>query len=179
MVIHPIVIFEGKSYYFNNIFGILFSRKTKKDNALDFISKTKNFNVDVVKNPYLARKLTSHSTLTIKPSIVRYAKFLVWLTKHCYFLAIKFTKLKLGLFEDATVANSVFYKIIQGNQQELCLPRSIFIASTSKQFAKKGSLFIGVYLPTHNMHAWIIEDGIFPNRFDSLWTDYTPILILE
>lgn len=49
---------------------------------------------------------------------------------------------------------------------------------TSKTFKKDGILFIGASLPSGKMHAWIIENGIQPDRLDRNWIMYRPMLAL-
>jgi hypothetical protein len=57
-----------------------------------------------------------------------------------------------------------------------CLCRSFFVAKTSKSFASSGVLFIGAFLPTFQMHAWIIDQGGQPDQTDRYWINYTPLL---
>ena len=63
-------------------------------------------------------------------------------------------------------------------QQTLCLPRSVFIATTSRRFKQHGTLFIGAFLPTVRMHAWVVEDGMPADSFDNQWIYYRPVLML-
>jgi hypothetical protein len=60
-------------------------------------------------------------------------------------------------------------------QNELCLSRTLFAASTSNRFKKNGVLFIGVFLPSKSMHAWIIEDDALADPLDGIWLNYQPI----
>jgi len=39
-------------------------------------------------------------------------------------------------------------------------------------------IFIGVFLPSKSMHAWIIEDGIQPDPSDTMWINFQPVAVL-
>ena len=36
-------------------------------------------------------------------------------------------------------------------------------------------IFIGVFLPTKLMHAWIIESGELADQFDDIWINFQPV----
>lgn len=81
--------------------------------------------------------------------------------------------------DEASQAIEAFNRHTSGlNRNELCLPRSLFAASMSKKFKEHGVIFIGVFLPSRSMHAWIIEDGIQPDSLDSMWVNYQPVAAL-
>lgn len=84
----------------------------------------------------------------------------------------------MNMFKNAFEATMFFCEAIEANQMKLCLPRSIFVATTSKQFKETGVMFIGIFHPTRHMHAWIIEDGIQPYINDNLWINYTPVSVM-
>ena len=108
-----------------------------------------------------------------------YAKTLVFLCKKCYPLAYFLSLFRFNCFDNSCTAAETFRKIIStGDQKVLCLPRSIFIATTSRKFKQSGALFIGVFLPSSNMHAWVIEDGIIADRYDIDWILYTPVSMM-
>lgn len=81
----------------------------------------------------------------------------------------------MPIFSDAGDANLAFRKIIGGKQNLLCLPRAIFIATTSKKFKKYGTMFIGCFFPSRNLHAWVIEENMQADIFDKYWILYTPV----
>ena len=64
------------------------------------------------------------------------------------------------------------------NKNDLCLQRSLLIMKTSKSFKKNGVLFVGASLPSGKMHAWIIENGVQPDRLDRNWIMYKPLLAI-
>lgn len=135
--------------------------------------------LEVVKDPFLVMKVDS-----IKPTenpnykIKFYVSFLIWLFKHFHIGLFLVSKIRLNIFDDSKTACEVFTKCHPNNQNILCLPRSIFIATTSKRFKAHGAMFIGVFLPSKHMHAWIIEDRANPCSFDTIWTNFTPVAIM-
>lgn len=79
-------------------------------------------------------------------------------------------------FENTKIAIDFFRIKTQIKSEDiLCLPRSIFAAASSKTFEKNGVIFIGVFLPSNSMHAWIIEDGVQPDPWDTIWTNFQPV----
>ncbi len=61
-------------------------------------------------------------------------------------------------------------------KHQLCLQRAFLAAKISKSFTKEGVIFIGAFLPTGDMHAWIIENGVQPDFDDRGWVNYRPLL---
>ena len=108
-----------------------------------------------------------------------YARLLVFMCNKCYPIAYLLSFFRFNAFDNACEAAEAFRKIIHsGNQKVLCLPRSIFIATTSKKFKKNGAMFIGVFLPSSNMHAWVIEGDVIADRYDIDWILYTPVSMM-
>jgi hypothetical protein len=64
----------------------------------------------------------------------------------------------------------------QTNYHELCLPISLMAIKLSKSFKNNGVLMIGAFIPTGEMHAWIIEDNSQINIYDRQWVNYHPLL---
>lgn len=177
------VCFRGKCYKFNSFTGWLTSRHT--DDVLDTVSaircqsKKGNDILRYVINPYLTRNTTKFYGVNHIPFRVRfYALTLIWLHRHFFPGIYLFSKCRFAIFDNAAIATDAFCKIHPENQRVLCLPRSVFAATTSKRFPENGALFIGAFLPSHHMHAWIIEDGTNAYRYDTIWTNYTPVSIM-
>lgn len=83
------------------------------------------------------------------------------------------------IFSNSNEAIAYYRKNIYPNQQnDLCLPRTLFAAATSKKFKESGVIFIGVFLPSKSMHAWIIEDGALTDPEDGIWLNYQPVATL-
>ncbi len=79
-------------------------------------------------------------------------------------------------FDNTKKAIEYFRLKTQTNSEDtLCLPRSIFAAASSKSFHENGVIFIGVFLPSSSMHAWIIENGEQPDECDTIWSNFQPV----
>jgi hypothetical protein len=61
-------------------------------------------------------------------------------------------------------------------KHQLCLQRAFLSSKVSKNFINDGVIFIGAFLPTGDMHAWIIENGKQPDFDDRGWINYRPLL---
>ena len=178
--------YRNKIYSFVPWCGILRSvnNQTTHDSTLAQIRLKNpkiNSGIELIEDPYKVHTYTSNRN---KPGINRfpvraYAKLLVWLYHHFYWGLYLMSKFHFDIFEDAIAATDEFCRIVGNeNQHLLCLPRSIFAATTSKKFKSKGIMIIGVFFPAHFMHAWIMEDGFNNWRDDNIWTNYTPVAIM-
>ena len=172
-------IFEGQTFRFNRRFGWLTAKRTvvKEEYSLPTEAVRR---LAPVENPFLAKQAEEQKKI-VKPGgfATLYARMLVFLCKHAYVVAHALCHLRLGLFPDAVSAADAFREATKDKKQNLlCLPRSIFIATTSRRFRQGGAMFIGVFLPSHNMHAWVIEDGVVADRYDKYWILYTPLLMM-
>ena len=47
--------------------------------------------------------------------------------------------------------------------------------ASTEIFNEEGVVFIGAFLPSRAMHAWVIEKGIQPDQRDNIWHQYRPI----
>lgn len=173
--------FEDQRFVFIAPFGLTICVDGRKPHEVDEpkYSKVKDA-LAVVGNPFavnkseIAQENNSHSWL-----LKTYAKLLVFCYRYCYFLVYLISFLRLGIFENSTTAMDYFCSVYPGEQQaQLCLPRSIFAATTSKRFKQHGCMFIGVFLPSTSMHAWIVEDGHITYRHDYYWIHFTPIAVM-
>jgi hypothetical protein len=77
-------------------------------------------------------------------------------------------------FDSLNSINSIELHI--SKRHELCLQRSFLAAKTSKSFTEKGVIFIGAFLPTGDMHCWIIENKMQPDINDRGWINYRPLI---
>lgn len=180
-MIHINCQFQGKRYYLNTFTGWLISKKIKEQNIhWDLANKKAKKLFHIVQNPFLTKKWEQDifKPVKISKSVQRYAEFLIWLNKYFHMGLFLAKYLRLNIFENAQIAAKVFCKCHPRDQKILCLPRSIFIATTSKNFKKNGAMFIGIFLPSKHMHAWIIEDEQNPCRFDTIWTNFTPMVMM-
>lgn len=174
--------FNNKSYKYLACLGFICTRKNTIVSNSNFGRKTTKFNqlFEKVNNPFLLSHSTDFQNKIEPTKFVRfYGKLLVWLFQHCYFCLYLLSKLSLNLFPNAKEATDVFCEIIGYDKQNLlCLPRSIFAATTSKRFKKHGGLFIGIFYPSKHLHAWVIEDDRNAWALDSMWINYTPISVM-
>lgn len=168
------IIFKNQTYSFDTFRGLLYleNQSLSKCNAIDNPNSS-----DCVNNPFmvLERKERNVSDIKISRLCKLYAKLVVLLCARCYPLAYLLSHLRMPIFSDAGDANLAFRKMIGGKQNLLCLPRAIFIATTSKKFKKYGTMFIGCFFPSRNLHAWVIEENMQADIFDKYWILYTPV----
>lgn len=183
-MIHLDHTYGNRRYHFNEWLGFVFSRKINSENRniYDIKNLTNNKKVlrlyRIVENPFLTNeKVKEYHSPKISWKIKAYIKLLILCYKKCYPLLILFSKFRFNIFENSEIAIKVFCESYPKNQNKLCLPRSIFAATTSKKFQKDGILIIGIFHPTRHMHAWIIENNINPYIYDSNWINYKPIAL--
>ena len=95
-----------------------------------------------------------------------------------FYLTRLYSSLKHELFNTTNEAifhiNSIEIQIELKHQ--LCLQRAFLASKISKSFGANGVIFIGAFLPTGDMHAWIIENGTQPDSDDRGWVNYRPLL---
>lgn len=182
-MLHLRTIFRHKEYHLNHIFGFLLTKKTSLDNlnlsiTHGHIDKAEQL-LCQIDNPFL---ITDDYEVILKKTIpkkaVIIAKILVWSYKNCYPIVWLMSHLRLNIFSNGVEACDAFCQLYPKSQNIMCLPRSVFTAITSTQFRHSGAMFIGCFLPSHHMHAWVIENGKNTCRHDSLWINYTPISMM-
>jgi hypothetical protein len=107
------------------------------------------------------------------------AKWIVSMCKKNFLLARSFPRLSRHNFKSSREAIEYFHSATARNERgHLCLPRSLFAAKYSKSFKNSGVLLIGVFLPSRQMHAWIIENGQQADPYDNIWHIYRPVAAL-
>lgn len=107
----------------------------------------------------------------------RLASTLVRLCKINFLLATTYSSIKSPIHNDSREAVVAFRKNIS-NQKDLCLPRSLYAAKTSRLFSGSGVIMIGAALPSRSMHAWVIEDGNLVDSNDREWLHHLPVAAL-
>lgn len=171
------ICFNSKGYFFNKWTGIVLEKLSisSKDILMPNCNKL-NQAYEKLLNPYLLKPSSVIiNTFHYNTTVIYYARFLVFLCNWSFYLAFLFSKLKIVRFNSAAEAFIVFRDIFpKDKQNELCLPRALFAASTSLDFKKSGVLFIGIFMPSKHMHAWIIENNIQPDSVDDIWIFYQP-----
>ncbi len=175
---------RGKLYSFSPFFGWLRSKKViywgidssplKVDSALE---KLKN-NLACINDPYKASKPSVSYCKKINILIRLYGLLLIWCSRNCYPILYLLSYLRLSLYDSGEDANNVFCIIHPAKQDILCLSRSVFIATTSRRFKSEGILVIGAMLPSHSLHAWVMENGKNVCKTDVYWTNYRPLAFM-
>lgn len=174
--------FKGSDYFFEKLIGSLMKRQggagIYKEPSL---SSKSALALSQVRDPYLLKE--RHCPMSpekISFGVRLYAKILTWLCKKAFPLACLWSKVTLRCYPDAGVATAVYYKIYPGDQQrDLCLPRAFFARSTSKKFKGHGVMFVGAFLPSVQMHAWVIEEGMHADVWDGNWINFAPVALFE
>ena len=173
---------ENHFYFFEPITGSLLYKEgdnKKIKETKNEIPKFKSCS-DCCTNPYLLQKYyPKKHTSNNNYFLMQYVKFLVWLCKYSFLLGKTFSKLGISCFDTTEAAILFFRKCFPGAiQNDLCYPRTLFAASTSRLFKEKGVIFIGVFLPSKSMHAWIIEDSKQPDIYDNMWINFQPVAVI-
>lgn len=176
------VHYQGDVYFFEGITGSLMRRPAKpSDAAVPTIEGIAGKCLSEVTDPYLLKGRALPTTpQRISLGVRLYASILTWLCRYAFPLGRLWAKIPLSCYPDAGVATRVYYKLYPGEQQRnLCLPRAFFARSTSRRFRKHGAMFIGVFLPSVQMHAWVLEDGMHADYYDNNWVNYAPVAIFR
>lgn len=173
--------FQNKVFCFDKLHGCLLYGDINNDAKHSVVPNDSHF--QNVFYPFLLNS-TPLVQLHAIPNIhmlTIYAKVLTWLCHHCYPIAYWISKIiSMNVFTDAQQA-ILFYRHIYPSaekQRHLCLPRAIFAATTSRKFSKYGVLYVGAFLPSTQMHAWIIEDNQQPDIWDNEWICYQPVYMM-
>lgn len=172
--------YNGRIYHYSHILGLLISSKKKTNPNESLLNKKERNAFKLIENPFLLKPNTDkleNDTFFIYGKV--YVKLLIWSYYNFYPLLYLLSYLRLNIFSNSKEAINYFCKIHPTEQNRLCLPRSIFAITTSKRFNKKGVMFIGVFLPSKHMHAWILEDDENPYKSDKIWTNFSPVAIIS
>ena len=173
------VYFNGRIFFLRPSVGRVYSYPGTPSEVSPQSDKIRSY-LTQVDNPFLLEQREVDLAGNYPFFIRWYARFLVFSYHHCYLALYLLSFLRLPVFDNAGKANLAFRTVLKNEDQSvLCLPRSVFISSTSRRFKKNGAMFIGIFLPTRNMHAWVIEDNKIADIYDYYWTMYTPLAILR
>ena len=170
----------GDKYCFSPFFGVTYivsGYEHEQDrNSLQVECEYQSCILD----PFLLRKREKCRTPRVQLLSKVYAHVLVFLWKYCYPLVYLLSYCRFSIYKDAGEANVAFRSILKdADQKVLCLPRSVFIATTSAKFKLSGAMFIGCAFPMRHMHAWVIEEGMHADVFDQQWIMFTPIVMMK
>lgn len=177
-------IFESnKLYFLNKYSGDVYFKDCINNNKIkvDYLPPKVEKAVSLVLNPYLLSQGNNEHILENRTNILllKYAKRLTNLTHRSFLMARLYASFRKKLFNNSSQALFFFRSLnLDKNQDELCLSRTLFAASLSREFQKSGVLFIGMHLPSDNLHSWIIENGAQADYQDKIWINYQPIAII-
>ena len=172
------VVFEREVYFFYTLLGCLLKKRFTQETETNLPENVVN-GLRLVDNPYALQQIQTFNSSISNSFAKFYARLLVILCKKSFLVAYIVAKLRLPIFKNAEESVAFFRALYSAKEQrDLCLPRSLFVSSTSKQFKNNGYLFIGVFLPTTQMHAWIIENNAQPDKIDNNWTLYKPVAVI-
>jgi hypothetical protein len=181
---------SGKSFTMSGLSGSLYFESSPSciqgdKNSVEWSLKIKNA-IDFCNEPYTlcasSKRVRQFITGVSRESNSRMANVanrLIQLSKQNFFLSRLYASWRRPFFDNAAEAIAFFRHDVSGDQAELCLPRSLFAATTSKKFADSGVILIGVFLPARALHAWVIEGNEVADPFDDIWINYKPIAILS
>ena len=176
------LIHNDNFYFFNKLLGILLYRKNYIEKiGFNLTPELAKLNYQLILNPYLIESCDKTVEIQRIPYLAKvYAKLIVFIAKYSFYIACKITKLPIIKFPNSRYAVQIFNTIYSEpyQQRTLCLSRTLFVVATSKSFKKNGTAFIGVFLPSKKMHAWVIESGCNPDSSDEIWLSYQPVVAI-
>lgn len=172
----------SKQFYLDSLTGYLLTKEYDgiKQTVNHIYEKKLKSAIEKCNSPYLLRA-DDYATeeLRINNHIKRYGKLITQACKASYLLGRFVAHFGNPVYSNTTTSILAYRQLYPGAiQKDHCLPRALFAASTSKSFKDNGVIFIGVFLPSRNLHAWIIEDGIQVDPFDAMWTNYQPVAVM-
>lgn len=173
--------YKGMFYRIHKTLGFLLEY-TSYDKCPVELPKKIEAHFNQVANPYLLKPFCEpphKNTISSTPFHTRFiAKLFTFLCLRSFLFVRLLSYCHIPIFDTAEQAILFYRKLFPNKQQNLCLPRSLFAACTSKTFKRDGALFIGVFLPSRAMHAWILEDGKQPDQYDYMWICFQPVAVL-
>lgn len=177
-----VVVHNGQAYRFEPITGSLLSEDAeKRPKHLTELPDRVKLALDLNDEPYTLRPFNPPDTEHVKvPIWLRiHARLMVLTCRFSFSLGRMLASLRLPVHANAKEAIIAFRNMFPGEaQKELCLPRSLYAVATSREFRNSGVVFIGVFLPSRSMHAWVIEDGQQADPFDGVWLNQRPVAVI-
>jgi len=186
MKFYDIPLMRGEYHYsLSSLFGHLLRSvgPPKPDPSIQLPRKLLDIFVHC-ENPYLLKKQSPAWPKILTPSHLhtigcKRLRNILRLSRWNFFLSYLYASNLTPRFSNATEAITFFRAQTTGmDQDNLCLPRSLFAAATSEIFNECGAILIGVFLPSRSMHAWVIEAGQQPDPTDSMWVNFCPVAAL-
>lgn len=174
------IFYQDLNYKFNGWLGLMLVKTEKTEKKLCLHEKVKKPLMQV-NHPYLLIPYSRERIINIsthKKIAYKLAKVYTFLCLKSFLFVRLLSLVRFQIFETTEEAIFFYRKVFPNKQQNLCLPRALFAACTSKSFKKNGVIFIGVFLPSKAMHAWIIEEDKQPDIYDDIWICYQPVAVM-
>ena len=173
--------YKSKIYRIQIFFGLLLEYSSYEKGQVELPEKITT-HWQKVANPYILQssfKSTNNAVYSKIPFYTKYlAKLYTFLSLRSFLFVRLLSHFRFPIFDSTEQAILYFRSLYPKEQQNLCMPRSLFAACASKTFKKEGAIFIGVFLPSRAMHAWIIENGKQTDPFDHIWICYQPVAVM-
>lgn len=172
----------------NNIWSIcpytgslLKGNSVKNANHINIPTKV-SMAIEYCNQPYLCKVNNeikiSKGNLKLFANLNKMHNRLLQISNNRFYITRLYSSMKHLMFENTSEAISYINSLPPQVEfkHQLCLQRAFLSAKISKSFTKDGVIFIGAFLPTGDMHAWIIENGSQPDYDDRGWVNYRPLL---
>ena len=176
---------NGKYWIINPLSGSLLSSPNNFTTAEQKIPLRVKTGIEYCNSPYTLSsnfEINRHCSIDgfIKSKLKTYDARLEKIGSNRFFISQLYCGFTDPIFVNTAQALNAIYSINMhsSNRHKLCFRRTLLVAKTSKTFIQHGVLFIGAFLPTTDMHAWIIEDGLQPDSKDAGWINYRPLLAI-
>lgn len=168
--------FRHQHFVFSPFWGWL--RRVRQSSAMPQLTEKEERAMHAVRNPFSAPLPTWAEQQEVSRGMERWAKLLRWAAHHCFPLLRLLMCFQWNAYPDGRAAVRAFRQLFPSEQQRLlCMSRAAFVATTSRRFRDQGVLFVGAFLPSVQMHAWVVEDGQLVDAGDKIWICYTPIAL--
>ena len=170
---------NNRRYIHSAITGQLYSAPAKTIPAITLPRKVERA-LELCEHPYRLPPLSAPEAQSnsIGPAKA-FADRLIRLCCFNFWLAVRYASQRKIIHRDAADAINTFRATSEpADQKNLCLPRSLYAAKTSQRFEEHGVVFIGIFLPSRAMHAWVIEGSQLADPQDSEWLHHRPVAAL-
>jgi hypothetical protein len=172
-------IIERENFYFMcPRTGTLMQSHDEEVGKIDPLPKKLKVALRLCNQPYSMRSSPAslHDSHKCSERQKMIAQRMLYISRINLFLARQYASYSKPFFNRSSDAIKFFHEATpSSDRSKLCLPRSLFAAKTSKSFNDTGVILIGVFLPSRQMHAWIIEDEQQADPLDNIWHLYRPV----
>lgn len=143
-------------------------------------------NLEYVRQPYTLRpylkELGNRTPNEYDSKLGKMHDRLLAIGNERFLLSVLYAGIEKPLYETTAEAMRAINRlpVQRKNYGTLCFQRSLLAAKVSRSFQKgEGVIFLGAFLPTALMHAWVIENGAQPDSDDRDWIMYRPLMAIH